>query len=483
MFRVDHPTGVAVLEPPTPVRLQPGGGYFARGDARIGTEGTIIDAEWLNMLQEELCNVVILNRDPADPDALDKADRTQLLQTIIDISPGGGGGGGTGGAGITEPLDDGYAHSRENPVGAAPAPPETGNWNARALKEPPAPSTGEIAQAYSRTWTPGEPEAKWVVATGRQRVDPSLGPAEFHVEKDGSNDDGDGSEEAPWLSIQFAIDYISQNIDADGRGVDILVGPSGSVAWDGFEVSRRVVNCPLYGLRVLAKPGVAPVDCEIGPCVYGSAEALRTCVYANGGRVCVGGFRFMQPTGTTPATRGVAIKSDGSGSVCRIVRPVEFQIRAQSQDHLWANAEGVIKVDANYTILTGAITPAPAQFHHMHVSNAGMIIYAENFVVTFQGANNFQWFILGESGGIALLRQSWRSLPTTILNSGPAIKYYVCGKAVIDCGPMYATHSTNVGPPVASPAPTPMQASGIIPGTTATSILSGGKRIFPIGGN
>jgi hypothetical protein len=466
MFRVDHPSGIATLVPPTPVRLRPYGGYFARGDARMGTEGTIIDAEWLNMLQEELCNVVTLNTTAA----LDKSDRTQLLQVIEEIAPGGGGGGGTGGAQISEPIDDDFANSRTNPIGADPAPPETGSW-IHALKEPPAnpPNT-----AYSRARMSGVADGVWVVAAGREVVD-SDEPRQLHVDKRTDTETGSGTEDDPFKSIQAAIDYACTNIDAAGVGVDILVGThilgADTTMWDGFEVTQRITNCPPDGLRVISK-AANPDACQIKGGVFGGRGA-RACVYVNGGRVGIGGFSFFQPDGGALGQRGVAIFCEGSGSICTIERPVIFHTIPSTQDHLWANASGIIRVNANYTIETGAA----GQNHHMHASNHGMIIYMENFLVTFVGAGTFVHFVMGETGGILLLRYSWRYTGVT-LAAGPMNKYYICGGALIDMSPMYTTYT---GGTPAVPAPT--QVVNLIPGLSPTgNVTTGAKRVPPLSG-
>jgi hypothetical protein len=465
MFRCDHPSGVALIdrEPPRPVRILPAGGFFKRGNSRLGTEGTIIDAEWLNMLQEEMCNVVILNRDPVDEDALDKSDRTQLVQTILAISNPGGGSG-DGGAGLTEPPNDGRTHSRFR-ESADPGPPETGEWFP-AIPEPPA---VPALTAYSRQWNADDNDWEWVVAAGRKLVT-SDEPEVFHVGKRTDALIGTGTEADPFRSIQDAIDYVYANIDAAGVGVDIMVGThraGNNIAWDGFEVYRRVVNCPPGKFRVLSK--VAPDDCQISGTAYGGLAA-GCCIYANGGSVNVGGFSFL-------ASGVASIKAEGSRSEITIEAPCIFT-SGGNIDHLWAAAGGTIHVNANYTLVAGAAD----QNHHMHVSQNGMIIYMENFLLTFIGAPNCGVLVMCETGGIALLRYSWRFTGTAI-GAGPMRKWYVSSLGVLDVGPMYTCYNGTGAGAGGTTAVVRQPADQMIPGLGPLTqpVWTGGIRLLPLG--
>jgi hypothetical protein len=86
MYRVDHITASTTLLPPSAPTGNPGA-FFIGGDPIAGGLATVVEAEWLNMQQEELCNVVI-----AGGLALNKADRTQLTQAIRNIAANAGAG-------------------------------------------------------------------------------------------------------------------------------------------------------------------------------------------------------------------------------------------------------------------------------------------------------------------------------------------------------------------------------------------------------
>jgi hypothetical protein len=481
MFRCDHPTGVPLMEPMGPIYHRQYGGYFDRGNPRLETYGTIIDAEFLNCLQEELVNVVIANGDTPD-----KADYKQLLKVIEDQTIAGPGGG-TGGALIPEPANDGFAYSRYR-FDPDPGPPATGGW-LHALKEPPTSPIGEIA--YSRRRNPTEADGEWVVASGRRR-DPNAGIATFYVEKYGRNGDmvlnpGDGSQAKPWRTIQYAIDYVGQYIDGGGVGVEIRVGPhddpisGSSVPWEGFSVLRRIPGCPLDGFRITGQ--ATPDACLLGP--SGRGDKAHCCIYVNGGRVNVGGFSFRQlADGTTPYTKGVGILCEGGGSTLTLDGPTRFTVVPNSLDHMWADAGGIIYVKANYTIYGGA-AQASRQQNHMHVSNNGLIHFDNAITVSFlvnpqTGGSNQCWcrnFVLGEAGGIARLRAtlaiaSTPAQPTTGVANMQ--KWYVCGNAVIDCYPDFVRGS--VGAP-ASP-----NALTVVPGVQPIGQTAGASNYRWTGG-
>lgn len=80
MFRIDNTSAATTL--PTPAA--PGtAGYFTGGDPVGGTPATIVTADWLNAVQEEITHVVEqVGLTPS------KTDRTQLFQAIQAIATG-----------------------------------------------------------------------------------------------------------------------------------------------------------------------------------------------------------------------------------------------------------------------------------------------------------------------------------------------------------------------------------------------------------
>lgn len=74
MFRIDNSTAAAILPTPKPVG-QPG--YFSCGTIG-GQDATIVEADWLNQVQEEILNVLT-----AAGVAPSKLDNTQLITAIL----------------------------------------------------------------------------------------------------------------------------------------------------------------------------------------------------------------------------------------------------------------------------------------------------------------------------------------------------------------------------------------------------------------
>lgn len=78
MFRIDSPSAVPSI-PITPPPFAPG--FFTDGNPASGAEATIVDAWWLNMVQEEILTVIT-----SIGMAPDKADSSQLYQAIQRIA-------------------------------------------------------------------------------------------------------------------------------------------------------------------------------------------------------------------------------------------------------------------------------------------------------------------------------------------------------------------------------------------------------------
>lgn len=88
MFRIDNETAVAVM-PAAPLAGAPG--YFTNGDPGQGIQATVVDAHWLNMVQEELLAVV-----QAGGLTPDKGNFNQVLAALqimfaaaADVTPAG----------------------------------------------------------------------------------------------------------------------------------------------------------------------------------------------------------------------------------------------------------------------------------------------------------------------------------------------------------------------------------------------------------
>jgi len=84
MYRIDHATGVTTLAAPTAPTATPDR-YFFGGNPATGQVATLVEDEWLNMVQEELINAVV-----AGGLTPDKSERDQLARAIAAIASGAG---------------------------------------------------------------------------------------------------------------------------------------------------------------------------------------------------------------------------------------------------------------------------------------------------------------------------------------------------------------------------------------------------------
>lgn len=75
MQRIDGPFAVAARPATTPAATDPG--FFFGGNPAAGQKATIVTADWLNTVQEELCTVI-----EAAGLALDRGDSGQLLAAL-----------------------------------------------------------------------------------------------------------------------------------------------------------------------------------------------------------------------------------------------------------------------------------------------------------------------------------------------------------------------------------------------------------------
>lgn len=88
MHRIDNATAAAVVPAPAAVGTP---GYFTNGNPVSGTPATVVDADWLTAVQEEIVAVIV-----AAGTSLSKTDRGQML-TALGLLFGGGGSLGTNG--------------------------------------------------------------------------------------------------------------------------------------------------------------------------------------------------------------------------------------------------------------------------------------------------------------------------------------------------------------------------------------------------
>lgn len=80
MYRIDNPSAAAALPTPKPPGTE---GYFTAGNPTTGQQATIVEADFLNTVQEELMNLI--NKGGITPD---KTNNAQVLQALSNLFTG-----------------------------------------------------------------------------------------------------------------------------------------------------------------------------------------------------------------------------------------------------------------------------------------------------------------------------------------------------------------------------------------------------------
>jgi hypothetical protein len=359
MFRIDNATaipGPPVLPPPTtpivtepPTPGTPGGGDYGSG-GRFFTDGiaagraaTLIQAEWLNMVQEELCQVVestgvVVQKDPTLHANGPYSQFATAIRLLTDADAVGGPPPGSAGNSIEEPDEsdpaDPIYYDRNRDAD------ETDGYWTRAIPEPPA--TGldyNRAVPSGQTPTPPlRPFGEWRRASGQKRIQAS-DVKTFFVRKAGSNAADGTSVGTAWATIQHAVDVITMDYDANGQIVTVDVGPSNTgdnLPWAGFHVRRPLSGARPHGFRIVGQVG-APDVCEIGPMPRMGRDASGAeapipgvfevySVYAsNGAKIAISGFLFPMPT----INNNVFIRAEGNSSAISIERDIILTSRVR----------------------------------------------------------------------------------------------------------------------------------------------------------
>jgi hypothetical protein len=159
----------------------------------------------------------------------------------------------------------------------------------------------------------------------------------YYVRTDGSNSNNGlaNTSGGAWLTLQYAVDWITQNIDCGGNTVTLQVG-AGTFA--GFSVFSSVVGSAAQTLSGLVLLGdtTTPTNCVINSTI--------TCT-GNNAVVRIAGFSFT-------AAGGDCLYASGGGWIS-VYGNVNFASAANY--HMHTNVCGVIVVAAtSYTITAGA---------------------------------------------------------------------------------------------------------------------------------
>jgi hypothetical protein len=411
MFRIDTINASPNLAPTTPIVTEPpgpngeGGRYFTDGSA-AGVSATLIQSEWLNMVQEELCQVVtststLLRKDPL----LHQNGPYTQLATAFRVLVGADDPANPGLPGVgssieepdeSDPLDPRYYSRNREPNE------EDGYWT-RAIDEP-LDDGFEYNRAVPPNQIPVPPErpyGTWRRASGQKRL---LTAATYFVRKNGSNANSGTSAATAWATIQHAVDTVTMDLDANGRIVTIDVGPSNegdNLPWAGFHVRRPLNGARPHGFRIVGQLG-SPETCEIGQMprmdgagvgslpVPGAFELISVCA-SNGGKFAISGFLFPYPT-----FRGnIFVRAIGNASAISIEQDIVMEPRVKPavvpgdpSDSTWANLSAMkgatIYLRASHTLKSynyGAFAQATMGKRLFHAKNGGKILFSPNVIV------------------------------------------------------------------------------------------------------
>jgi hypothetical protein len=192
--------------------------------------------------------------------------------------------------------------------------------------------------------------------TSRQLL---TGLGTFYVLKTGSDSNSGTANTAGggWLTIQHALDYISQHIDGGGNDIQVNIG-------DGIYSENPRSYYPFVGVRYLM--------------LVGNVTTSTNCVLA--GQSAGGDTLAMSVPGNTLTVKGLQISAAGansdaihcSGGVIWINGNMDFG--TTPQNHMDADTRGQILITANYTVSGSAGSHFSASFGGFIQAVAGLTI-------------------------------------------------------------------------------------------------------------
>ena len=447
VWRIDNPSTVPTL-PAIPAPATEA--FYSDGNEVTGVAATVVDAWWLNMIQEEIRNVVV-----AAGIAPNKHDNTQLLAAISAITGGNiwlplAGGTMTGQIffntpnGIPDPDPDvsGLRLSLWNPgdaglcdyaIGVGPSELWFG-----------VPATAEYFGFYAGTAlmarippnaNPVQPydliTLAYLQANSRQVLS---GNHIYHVATPaggGSDTTGDGSTANPWATVDFAVTWVQENLDVGGHTVTI-------------EVADGIYNDPI--------PAAGALIGATGPgqlVILGNSGDNTAVVFH-----CTGADCLDVQAGASIWIKDITLQSTASGgaggngltaSYAGELLMSNCNFGACSGNHMYAAAGGSIIVMGSYSISGGAQCHAQAATEgYIEMSS-----YPDRGVhLTISGNPNFSGgFTVAGAGSISAANNSFTGSAT---------------------GPRYDAHLNGV-------IFTNNHGASYFPGSVAGSVSTGGQ--------
>jgi hypothetical protein len=429
VWRVDNSSAVTP-EPTIPAAGTQG--FFSNGNELTGTPATVVDAWWLNMIQEEIRNVVV-----AAGIAPNKADNTQLLAAIGAVTGGN----------IYLPLAGGTMTGQIHWSGVGNGPPDTNGTGQRlVIWDAPSGSIDyAIGIASAEFWFSCSTNAHFSFYEGTNlnaRVPPSGNPTQpydlvtlgylgansrtfltahkyVYISPTGSDTTGDGTNANPWATLQYAWDTIQAFTD-----------------YAGFQVTCQMADGTYHGS--LEAAGVSIGATQTGAFIVRGNVSNNAAVVLNvtGDNALTAyasaSFTVQHLTvmSTTSGGEGGAGIAATYGGVVIIGPGVVFG--ACSGNHMYATAGGSIIATAGYTISAGAQA-------HAEASTGGYIELSEEggptYAITLTGTPNFSnAFAIAYMGNLASSNNTFSGAATgpkylaelngVIFTGGKSVNYF-----------------------------------------------------------
>lgn len=236
-------------------------------------------------------------------------------------------------------------------------------------------------------------------ATARTRLTANT---TWYVATTGNNVTGDGTIGLPWQTIQFAIDYIYNNIDPASYTVTIQVA-------DGTYTNTVLVVGYLPNIAGLVISGniTTPANCIISTSnSNGSVEVVS-------GRLAIGGFKILNSAGP-----GVNASLQGNLSISG-----KMDFGACATAHILANDTGSeVQVSSNYTI-------SGSSPYHFSASAGANITLTAPITITLTGTPSFsnQFAFSQKTGVLTAFNAAFSGAAT-------GVRYTTTLNGVIDTG-------------------------------------------------
>jgi hypothetical protein len=247
--------------------------------------------------------------------------------------------------------------------------------------------------------TPSAEDLRWRLAANTT----------FNVATTGNDSTGDGSVGAPWLTLQKAVDYLTNNVDLNGFSVQVNVG-AGTYA--GFSLSAPWVGAVAGGS---INPSVTLNGDTTTPA---NVTISGTCIVTLNASLSLQGFQFTAASIQLNISRYGLAQISGN---CTFAGTGAVQIQV--------GRFATLVVAANYTI--AGTTPQV----HWNLTNNGVLIVNPGLTLNISGTPAFSNAFINASKCVTTNTAgiSWSG-------SATGTRYVVTTNAVVDTGGGGATY-------------------------------------------